>query len=98
VEYRKFGKVLGLSLLGCALSWNLNSQAQSGKLANWLTDGGDIECAAWQKDEQLLSINSVKNMKLIRSADAATRMGIARFDLTDHSHNHQRRGLRHIQR
>jgi glucose dehydrogenase len=65
VEYRKFGKVLGLLLLGCALSRSLNSQAQSGKLADWLTDGGDIERTAWQRNETILSTTSVKNMKLL---------------------------------
>ena len=40
-------------------------QAQNGKPADWLTDGGDIERSAWQKNERLLSTESVKNMKLL---------------------------------
>jgi hypothetical protein len=65
VEYRKFGKGLALLLLGCALGWSPNSQAQSAKLADWLTDGGDIERTAWQRNETILSTSSVKNMKLL---------------------------------
>jgi outer membrane protein assembly factor BamB len=56
---------LGLLLLGCALGWSPNSQAQSGKPADWLTDGGDIERTAWQRNETILSTASVKNMKLL---------------------------------
>ena len=42
MEYRKFGKVLGLSLLGCALSWSPNSQAQNGKYALDGTTGKEL--------------------------------------------------------
>src|SRR5262245_1433056 len=62
---RKLLLGLGLLLLGCALGWSPNPQAQSGKLADWLTDGGDIERTAWQKNERILSTTSVKNMKLL---------------------------------
>jgi outer membrane protein assembly factor BamB len=65
VEYRKFGKVLGLTLLLCALSWSPNSQAQSGKLADWLTDGANVERTAWQQNETILTTANVKNMKLL---------------------------------
>ena len=33
--------------------------------ANWLTDGGDNERTAWQKNETRISTESVKNMKLL---------------------------------
>ncbi len=33
--------------------------------ANWLTDGGDNQRTAWQKNETLISKDSVKNMKLL---------------------------------
>jgi outer membrane protein assembly factor BamB len=65
VEYRWFGKILRLLLLGCALILIPDSHAQSVKLADWLTDGGDIERTGWQKNEHLLSTTSVKNMKLL---------------------------------
>ena len=51
--------------LGCLAYWSLIPQAQSGKPAHWLTDGGDIERTAWQKNEHLISTTSVKNMKLL---------------------------------
>lgn len=66
--YRKFVTVLGgvsLALLGSLAVWNPASQAQGGKLADWLTDGGDIERTAWQRNETILSTTSVKNMKLL---------------------------------
>jgi outer membrane protein assembly factor BamB len=46
-------------------SWNSPPQAQSGKLAEWLMDGGDLERTGWQKNEQILSPTTVKNMKLL---------------------------------
>ena len=39
--------------------------AKSPGKANWLTDGGDNERTAWQKNETLISKESVKNMKLL---------------------------------
>src|SRR5262245_20917213 len=54
-----------LLLLGYVMNSSSSPQAQNGKLADWLTDGGDIERAAWQKNERLLSTTSVKNMKLL---------------------------------
>src|ERR1700761_5047839 len=33
--------------------------------ADWLTDGGNPQRTAWQKDEKILSVESVKNMKLL---------------------------------
>ncbi|MFN6203635.1 MAG: pyrrolo-quinoline quinone [Acidobacteriota bacterium] len=42
-------------------------QAQSGQapVADWLTDGGDLERTAWQRNETLISTSSAKNMKLL---------------------------------
>src|SRR5689334_11297233 len=39
--------------------------AKGGKLADWLTDGGNVERTDWQKIETILSPTSVKNMKLL---------------------------------
>ena len=33
--------------------------------ADWLTDGGNPQRTAWQKDEKILSVDSVKNMKML---------------------------------
>ena len=33
--------------------------------ANWLTDGGDNQRTAWQRNETLITTDSVKNMKLL---------------------------------
>ena len=67
MEYRKLFRVSGLLLLllGCLADWSPSPQAQNGKLADWLTDGGDIERTGWQKNEHILSTTSVKNMKLL---------------------------------
>ncbi len=39
--------------------------AKSQGKANWLTDGGDPQRTAWQKNETLITKDSVKNMKLM---------------------------------
>lgn len=68
MEYRKFVKIFGLTLLlfGCLTVLNPNPKAQQGgKLADWLTDGGNVERTAWQQNESILSTSSVKNMKLL---------------------------------
>src|SRR5260370_5326984 len=40
---------------GCVLSWG----------ADWLTDGGNVQRTAWQKDEKVLGTDTVKGMKLL---------------------------------
>ena len=59
VDYRKRYSVLVLILLwlGCSAYWGLTPQAQNSKLADWLTDGGDVERAAWNsKNEKLRTV------------------------------------------
>ena len=51
---RKSPVVVALAA-GCVLSWG----------ADWLTDGANVQRTAWQKDEKLLSTDSVKGMKLL---------------------------------
>ena len=66
MRQRKFGKVLEfLLLLGCIASLSSGLFAQGGKLADWLTDGGDIERTAWQRNEKILNPSNVKDMKLL---------------------------------
>jgi outer membrane protein assembly factor BamB len=63
VKERKLLQVVGCLLLLAGFSSEL--LAQSGKVADWLTDGGDIERTAWQRNETILSTTSVKNLKLL---------------------------------
>jgi outer membrane protein assembly factor BamB len=44
-----------LTAVACALAWS----------ADWLTDGGNSQRTAWQKDEKILALDNVKNMKLL---------------------------------
>ena len=62
-----------VALVGAAVAWSATPGAQapaasaaksSGK-ASWLTDGGDNQRTAWQKNETLITKDSVKNMKLM---------------------------------
>ena len=34
-------------------------------MADWLTDGGDAQRTAWQKNEHILNVSNVKGMKLL---------------------------------
>lgn len=71
MRYRKSVSVIGLLLVLLAIygaSVGPRSQAQTNKsaaVADWLTDGGDIERTAWQRNETILSTTSAKNMKLL---------------------------------
>ncbi len=52
--------------LGVAPGWSTNGIPNGDSpRADWLTDGGNPQRTAWQKDEKLLSVESVKNMKLL---------------------------------
>ncbi|NOT61713.1 MAG: PQQ-binding-like beta-propeller repeat protein [Acidobacteria bacterium] len=55
--------VSALTLWVCLTT--VRPQAQSGKLAEWLMDGGDVQRTAWQRHETILSTSSVKNMRLL---------------------------------
>jgi outer membrane protein assembly factor BamB len=48
-------KLAGLVALAGVLGWG----------ADWLTDGGNSQRTAWQKDEKILGLESVKSMKLL---------------------------------
>jgi len=47
--------IVGELILGGVLAWG----------ADWLTDGGNPQRTAWQKDEKILTTDNVKNMKLL---------------------------------
>src|SRR5215475_2764712 len=51
---KKLSVVLALMLGGVA-AWS----------ADWLTDGGNSQRTAWQKDEKILTTANVKDMKLL---------------------------------
>jgi outer membrane protein assembly factor BamB len=54
----------GLAGLGAALAWTIAPSAQQ-KKADWLTDGGDPQRTAWQRNEPILNKKTVKDMKLL---------------------------------
>ena len=64
MSYRTFMKAVGLLLL-LLVGTHSDLLAQSGKVADWLTDGGDLERTAWQRNETILSTANAKNMKLL---------------------------------
>jgi outer membrane protein assembly factor BamB len=64
VKYRTFTRfAVPLILMIAAIS--SVSLAQKNKPADWLTDGGDVERTAWQRNEKILTTANVKNMKLL---------------------------------
>src|SRR5262245_10768514 len=56
----------GLAVLGAAVvCTTASSSAQNGRRADWMTDGGDPQRTAWQRNETILTKNNVKDMKLL---------------------------------
>src|SRR5437667_2364276 len=49
---------------GAAATWIAAPGAQTQK-ADWLTDGGDPQRTAWQRNETILTKDNVKDMKLL---------------------------------
>ena len=45
--------------------WQTRPHAQTGRRANWLTDGGDPQRTSWQRNETLISPATVRDMTLI---------------------------------
>src|SRR5205085_4528628 len=57
--------VLTLAIaIGALGAGRLVAQQGSAPLADWLTDGGDPQRTAWQKNERILSVSNVKNLTL----------------------------------
>ncbi len=56
---------MSLLWFGFSADVSRTPSAQSGKLADWLTDGGNVERTAWQQNETILTTANVKNMKLL---------------------------------
>src|SRR5258706_10929077 len=55
----------GLGSLGAAAFWIIAPAAQAPTKADWLTDGGDPQRTAWQRNETILNKDNVKDMKLL---------------------------------
>ncbi len=55
--------VVGAICLASALE--TGPHAQTGRRANWLTDGGDPQRTSWQRNETLISPATVREMTLI---------------------------------
>jgi hypothetical protein len=56
----------GIVALGAAAAWTAAVPgAQVRKKADWPTDGGDPQRTAWQRDETILTKDTVKDMKLL---------------------------------
>jgi outer membrane protein assembly factor BamB len=51
--------------LGCGLLWQSVARSQSGKSAEWVTNGADQQRTGWQKNETKISAASVKNIQLL---------------------------------
>ncbi len=56
--------LVGLIALGAAGVWTVATDAQQ-KKADWLTDGGDPQRTAWQRNETILTKANVKEVKLL---------------------------------
>jgi hypothetical protein len=54
--------------LACTVGIAVRAQvpaSNSGRLVDWLTDGGDNQRTGWNKDEKILTKDNVKNLKLL---------------------------------
>ncbi len=59
---RLFSAALALC---AAAAWTAVPGAQAKRKADWLTDGGDPQRTAWQRNETILTRDNVKDMKLL---------------------------------
>jgi len=50
---------------GCMAAWSAYGLTDGGKPADWLTDGGDPQRTAWQRDERIFTTANVTDMKLL---------------------------------
>jgi len=58
-------RLIALASLGAVVIWTAAAGAQSRQKADWLTDGGDPQRTAWQRNETILTKDNVKDMKLL---------------------------------
>ena len=69
MESKKVKQRVLLAILAIGIAAPMDPRAQSPAtppaMADWLTDGGDSQRTAWQKNERLLSVSSVKGMRLL---------------------------------
>src|SRR5919201_2214160 len=64
VTMRKLTILIAMTL-GCLAGWGAGAQTGGGKPADWLTDGGNPQRTAWQKEEKILTTANVKDIKLL---------------------------------
>src|SRR5262245_50640125 len=57
--------LIALTLLGTSAIATAALQAQARAKADWLTDGGDPQRSAWQRNETILTKETVRNVKLL---------------------------------
>jgi outer membrane protein assembly factor BamB len=57
--------VVTLTVVAAVAAWTIWPSAQSREKADWLTDGGDPQRTAWQRNETILTKQNVKDMKLL---------------------------------
>ena len=66
MESKKYFAALALVAIGAAFPIAQSPITQSPvAMADWLTDGGNPQRTAWQKDERILNVSNVKGMKLL---------------------------------
>ena len=54
--------ILAIAIVCAAAQVGIVGQSE---MADWLTDGGDPQRTAWQKNERILNVSNVKGMKLL---------------------------------
>jgi glucose dehydrogenase len=59
---RLFSAALALC---AATAWTTGPGAQAKRKVDWLTDGGDPQRTAWQRDETILTKDNINDMKLL---------------------------------
>ena len=63
MSYRSAGRVVAAAMATAGLTASLGAQGRA--KANWLADGYDKERTSWQRNETLLSLDTVGRMKLL---------------------------------
>src|SRR5215470_15973895 len=56
--------ILIARVCGCIAAWSAYGLTD-GKPADWLTDGGDSQRTAWQRDERIITTANARDMKLL---------------------------------
>ncbi|MEP7272830.1 MAG: pyrrolo-quinoline quinone [Acidobacteriota bacterium] len=65
MKYRRWFFALCVLVLGCIIGIAHAPLAQTSRVADWLTDGGNAQRTGWQQNEQTLSTSTARDMKLL---------------------------------